>query len=104
MPKRPINTPDGLEDSHKGRSNRATGNDDYSVLGRGHGFGPKNSGRGRDQPVPKQNAEHREPPDRNFGRVAADRGDARPMEDEAHPRGSVARAGYGSRSRSMETP
>jgi hypothetical protein len=100
------NTDDGLEDSHKGRSNRVSGRDDHSMLGRGHGFGPHTSGRGRDNRTPPDGqGPDVEPRPRNYGRIANTRpGDDGPlMQNESYPPGSMTHAGYGRRSRSMES-
>ncbi|MGE4063486.1 MAG: hypothetical protein AB7E79_08965 [Rhodospirillaceae bacterium] len=96
---------DGNEERTRGRSNRKTGYDDNSMLGRGHGFGPETS-RGMRRPRRDE-----EMPNRNYGRIADERGSAREsrgpetshyLEDDTYTRGSMSHQGYGSRSRSME--
>jgi hypothetical protein len=97
---------DGNEDHRRGRSNRRTGFDDNSMLGRGHGFGPEAS---RGIRRPERRAD--DPLNRNYGRVADERmGYSREsrgpetshyLEEDIYTRGSVT-SGFGSRSRSME--
>jgi hypothetical protein len=95
---------DGNEDHRRGRSNRKTGFDDNSMLGRGHGFGPESS-RGLRRPRRADEG----PLNRNYARVADERDNresrgpetSRYLEDDAYTRGSVPQ-GFGSRSRSME--
>jgi hypothetical protein len=107
----PRKTGDGLEDAHKGRSNRATGEDDASDLGRGHGFGPKSSGPGHDARDSASSArDDAEEADaaRDYGRLAASREGRGPetgpgLENEVYPRGSVGKQGYGRRSRAYES-
>lgn len=106
MATRRISTPDGMEESHKGRSNRATGNDDYSVLGRGHGFGPETSGAGRGGARGDRAAESApKTSKRNYGRLADEPGKeaGESLVNDAYTRGSMTKEGYGSRSRSMES-
>jgi hypothetical protein len=96
----------GLAETHRGRSNRATGQDDSSMLGRGHGFGPKTSGAGRARPRRDETPEVKMPT-RNYGRLAESLSSGKPgertMESERYTRGSMVKGGYGDRSRSMET-
>ena len=92
-----------MDDVHQGRSNRATGHDDYSNLGRGHGFGPKMSTHGMDVfqgGRARENVEH--DPRRDFSRNANSRQRGE-LEQDEYPRGSSAQQGYGSRSRSYES-
>src|SRR5688572_12694871 len=97
---------DGHEDYRRGRSNRKTGADDTSMLGRGHGFGPESS-RGLRRPRRRD-----EELNRNYARVADERtGSSREsrgpetsryLEEDVYTRGSSGHDGFGSRSRSME--
>src|SRR5438105_5030947 len=97
---------DGFDEARAPRANRKRGADDRSMLGRGHGFGPHSSGRGRDM---RTDAADRDQPDqgleRNYARVANQPGAGAPrtLEEEQYPRGSMKNAGYGRRSRSMES-
>lgn len=102
---------DGNEDYRRGRSNRRTGYDDTSMLGRGHGFGPEAS-RGPRRPPRRDEG----PLNRNYARLADEHQNDRwretresrgpetshYLEDDTYARGRVGRSGYGSRSRSME--
>lgn len=93
---------DGLDEAHAPRSNRRTGRDDRSMLGRGHGFGPHSSGRGRDNRAGLDVIPGEDPPPRNYGRVAGS-APGRPMlEEDRYPYGSVKNEGYGSRGRGRE--
>ena len=92
----------GLAETPRGRSTRATGSDDNSMVGRGHGYGPKTSGAGRGKTV--KPAQKKIETSRNYARLAeglATKG--RHMEEATYAPGSMLATGYGSRGRSMET-
>lgn len=97
---------DGFDEPHAPRSNRARGQDDRSVLGRGHGFGPRSSGPGRGRRDDMRFAGDR--PDENpraardYGRIASHPGRRGALRDDDYDFGSTAHEGYGSRSRSFE--